>query len=102
LLSLEVENNQSNPLDEASAQKREIQRLPETWQVIDDQIGNNDWVLGKYFSAVDIYLFMLTTWLSPTLGHPDISEFPNVKRIAHATMAHPSIQHIYADWISEK
>ena len=89
------------PEAEASAQKRGIKRLRETWQVIDDQIGNNDWVLGKYFSAVDIYLFMLTTWLSPTLGHPDISEFPNVKRVARATMSRPSIQRIYADWLAK-
>jgi glutathione S-transferase len=89
------------PEDEASAQKRGIRRLRETWTVIDDQIGNNDWVLGKNFSAVDIYLFMLTTWLSPTQGHPNISEFPNVERIANATMSRPSIRHIYADWISE-
>lgn len=89
------------PEDEASAQKRGIRRLRETWTVIDDQIGNNDWVLGKNFSAADIYLFMLTTWLSPTQGHPNISEFPNVERIAHAAMSRPSIRHIYADWISE-
>ena len=87
--------------DEASAQKRGIRRLRETWKVIDDQIGDNDWVLGKCFSAVDIYLFMLTTWLNPTRGHPNIEEFPNVKRIAEATMSRPSIQLVYAEWISE-
>jgi len=87
--------------DEASAKRRGIRRLRETWKVIDDQIGDNDWVLGKCFSAVDIYLFMLTTWLNPTRGHPSIEEFPNVKRIAEATMSRPSIQLVYAEWISE-
>jgi glutathione S-transferase len=89
------------PADEASAQRRGIRRLRETWQVIDDQIGDNDWVLGTCFSAVDIYLFMLTTWLDPTRGHPSTEEFPNVKRIAESVMSRPSIQLVYAEWIAE-
>ena len=87
--------------NEASAKKRGINRLRETWKVIDDQIGDNDWVLGRCFSAVDIYLFMLTTWLNPTLGHPSTKEFPNIKRIAEAMMSRPSIQLVYSEWISE-
>jgi glutathione S-transferase len=87
--------------NEASAKKRGINRLRETWKVIDDQIGDNDWVLGRCFSAVDIYLFMLTSWLNPTLGHPSTEEFPNIKRIAEAMMSRPSIQLVYAEWISE-
>jgi glutathione S-transferase len=87
--------------NEVSTKKRGINRLRETWKVIDDQIGDNDWVLGRCFSAVDIYLFMLTTWLNPTLGHPSTEEFPNIKRIAEAMMSRPSIQLVYAEWISE-
>ncbi len=87
--------------NEASTKKRGINRLRETWKVIDDQIGDNDWVLGRCFSAVDIYLFMLTSWLNPTLGHPSTEEFPNIKRIAEAMMSRPSIQLVYAEWISE-
>jgi len=44
---------------------------------------------------------MLTTWLNPTLGHPSTEEFPNIKRIAEAMMSRPSIQLVYAEWISE-
>ena len=47
------------PLDEDSAQKRGIRRLRETWGVINDQIGDNKWVLGDTFSAADLYLLML-------------------------------------------
>ena len=60
------------PADEPGAQKRGIRRLRETWKVIDDQIGDNEWVLGERFSAADIYLFMLTTWLQPPRGHPPV------------------------------
>ena len=88
--------------DELSAQRRGIRRLFETWKVIDDQIGENEWVLGESFSAVDIYLFMLTTWLKTSRGHPTTDEFPNVKRIADAVMSRPSTQLVYSEWIAER
>ena len=88
------------PEDEPGAQSRGARRLRETWGVMDDQIGDNPWVLGERFSAVDIYLFMLTTWLRPERGHPPIDEFPNVKRIAQSVLPRDSIQFVYRDWIA--
>jgi glutathione S-transferase len=82
---------------EPSAQRRGCRRLKETWQVIDDQIGDNQWILGDQFSAADIYLFMLTTWLEPSRGQPVIHEFPNVLRIADAVMLRPSVQPVYGN-----
>jgi glutathione S-transferase len=76
--------------------------LCETWKVIDDQIGDNEWVLGNRFSSVDIYLFMLTTWLSPSRDHPSTDEFPNVERIADAVVSRPSVQLVYKDWIADQ
>ena len=88
--------------NEQSPQERGIKRLHETWKVIDDQIGDNDWVLGERFSAVDIYLFMLTTWLKPSRGQPTTDQFPNVKRIADSLISRPSIQVVYSDWLAER
>ncbi|MDH3695345.1 MAG: glutathione S-transferase family protein [Gammaproteobacteria bacterium] len=90
------------PDDEPSARRRGIRRLRETWKVIDDQIGDNEWVLGERFSSVDIYLFMLITWLNTSRGHPSTEEFPNVKRIANAVMTRPSVQLVYENWIAEQ
>ena len=89
------------PADEPSAQRRGNRRLRETWKVIDDQIGDNEWIVGDRFSAADIYLFMLTTWLRPSRGHPSTDEFPNVKRIAEAVMRRPSVRLVYGEWIAE-
>jgi len=89
------------PAEEPGAQRRGIRRLRETWKVIDDQIDSKQWVLGNQFSAVDIYLFMLTTWLSHSRRHPSTDEFPNVKRIAEAVMQRPSVQLVYENWIQE-
>ena len=88
------------PADEPSAQKRGIRRLRETWGIVNDQIGDNRWMLGERFSALDIYLFMLTTWLRPSRGHPTVGEFPNVERIARSVLPRESIQLVYADWIA--
>ena len=88
--------------EEPSAQRRGIRRLRETWKVIDDQIGDNKWVLGERFSAVDIYLLMLTTWLRSSRVHPSTDEFPNVKRIANAVVSRPSVQLVYENWIAEQ
>jgi glutathione S-transferase len=89
-----------NIADEAAAQRRGNRRLRETWSVIDQQIGDNEWVLGKRFSAADIYLFMLTTWLRKANGHPELDEFPNVKRIADVVVQRPSVQLVYEPWIA--
>ncbi len=87
------------PSEEPGAQRRGARRLRETFTVLDDQIGDNAWVLGERFSALDIYVFMLTTWLRPALGHPAIETFPNVKRIADKVLQRPSVQLVYAPWI---
>lgn len=87
---------------EPGAERRGVRRLRETWKVIDDQIGGNQWVLGERFSAVDIYLFMLTTWLRASKNHPSTDEFPNVKRIADAVVTRPSVQLVYENWIAEQ
>lgn len=88
------------PADEASAVRRGNRRLRETWKIIDDQIGGSEWVLGARFGAADLYVFMLTTWLRPARGHPDVSEFPNVKRIADKVVRRPSVKKVYEPWIA--
>ncbi|MEI4264276.1 glutathione S-transferase family protein [Roseovarius sp. D0-M9] len=87
------------PVDEPSAHRRGNRRLRETWMIINDQIGDNEWMLGQRFSAADIYLFMLTTWLNSAIGHPAISEFSNAKRIADKVLQRSSVQHVYQPWV---
>ena len=87
------------PDHEVSAWRRGIRRLQETWTVIDDQIGDNAWVLGERFSAADIYLFMLVTWRRAEREHPEMSQFANVMRIADKVQQRPSVQRVYQPWI---
>ena len=87
--------------DEASVKRRSTSRLQELWQVVDDAIGEKDWLLGKRFSAADIYLFMLTTWLSESHQHPAVNSFTNVNRVATKVMQRPSVCSIYESYISD-
>ena len=89
------------PSGEPGAQRRGHRRLKETWKIVNDQIGDNQWVLGNQFSAADIYLFMLTTWLDQARGQPSINDFTNVKRIAESVKQRPSVQLVYESWICE-
>jgi glutathione S-transferase len=79
----------------SGAMLRGISRLRETWAVVDSQIGKNRWVLGEKFSSVDIYLFMLTTWLKECRDHPSVDEFPNVARIARQVRVRPATGVVY-------
>ena len=81
-----------------SAQKRGLLRLAETWQVIDNQIANRSWVVGEKFSAADIYLFMLTTWLKPDRGQPSVRRFPNVFKIGQKVLERTSTRLVYGDF----
>ena len=83
------------PEGELGALRRGVSRLRAVWGVVDDQIGEKAWVLGDQFSAADIYLHMLTTWLNPKKGQPDLSEFPNAARIAAQVAARPSVRRVY-------
>lgn len=84
------------PADEPSAVRRGNRRLKETLSIIDDQIGDNTWLLGDKFSAADIYLLMLTTWMRPEeKGHPAPATFPNIHRITKATSKRPAVARVY-------
>lgn len=85
---------------ERGAQLRGNRRLRETWSVVDRQVGRSEWVLGDRFSAADIYLFMLTTWLRPAKGHPAVEEFPNVNRVADLVAQRPTVRRVYEPWFA--
>ena len=70
-------------------------RLLTLWQVVDNAIGESSWMLGESFSAVDIYLFMLSTWLSDEYGHPDLTVFTNASRVADRVRKRPSVARVY-------
>ena len=82
-------------------QDRSCGRLRELWQIVDDAIGERDWLLGENFSAADIYLMMLTSWMNPKFGHPNVREFEQVFRIVRQVLARPIPRDVYAFYVDE-
>lgn len=83
------------PDHHASAQARSCTRLREIWGFIDDAIGNADWLVGNRYTAADIHLRMLTTWLSPDRGHPTMDAFPNAARVAANAAERPAVKKVF-------
>lgn len=82
-------------------QQRSCSRLRELWQVVDDAIGEREWLLGDHYSAADIYMTMLTSWMNPKFGHPKVPEFNNVFRIVRQVLARPAAGKIYDFYLDE-
>lgn len=78
-----------------SVQQRSCERLREVWGYIDRSIGDGPWFVGDRFGAADVHLFMLTTWLSPEMGHPTMAEFPNAARVAAKVAERAPVRKVY-------
>lgn len=68
-------------------------RLDEIWQILDDALVPGPWLLGRRFSACDIYLYMLSTWL--LAEHTPITEFPNAARCANVAAERPEVACVF-------
>ncbi|GMQ75451.1 MAG: glutathione S-transferase family protein [Gammaproteobacteria bacterium] len=80
--------------DYPSVRSRAATRLAEIWRILDDSLDPGPWLLGDRFSACDIYLHMLSTWLSDE--HPAISEFPNAARCVERVAMRPEVERVFA------
>jgi glutathione S-transferase len=79
--------------DYASVQSRAATRLVEIWKILDDALSPGPWLLGQRFSACDIYLYMLSTWLSDE--HTAISAFPNAARCVDEVAARAEVARVF-------
>ena len=80
--------------DYASVRSRSTTRLAEIWQILDDALAPGPWLLGDRFSACDIYLYMLSTWLADE--HTPISAFPNAARCVDRVAARPEVARAFS------
>jgi glutathione S-transferase len=73
--------------DEDDVRKRGVDALLAEFAIVEDGL-RGEWMLGKRFSACDIYLHMLTTWFEP----PEAlyARFPNIARVAAGVEARPA------------
>jgi len=63
--------------------------------ILNDALAPGPYLLGEHFSAVDIYLWMLTTW------HPDPSQMlernPRIGQLVERVLARPAIARIWPE-----
>ncbi len=73
--------------DAEDVKKRGTDTLLAEFAIVEDGL-RGEWMLGKRFSACDIYLHMLTTWFEP----PEAlyARYPNIARVAAGVEARPA------------
>ncbi len=69
------------------------QRLERMFDVISDQLGNRQWLLGDRFSAADLFLLMLIRWGRGMPRPP--RTIPNLGAFAQRVLARPAVQEAF-------
>jgi len=72
----------TDPEQQAALKARAEDKLVKNFQVMNDGIGDNPFMVGAQYTACDIYLTMLARW-SRFLAKP-MWEWPNIKRVVAA------------------
>ena len=62
------------------------------WQLLDDRLAKHGpWLMGKEFSALDLYCFMLSIWGKPSEAALH-ERFPRIAKLAAAVRARPKLK----------
>ena len=84
----------ADPGGAISVKAAAVKSLDREWSVLAKALGKGPWLLGRKFSAADIYTAMLATW------NPDQPDFfkrhPNVRALCDRVKARPKIAPIWA------
>jgi glutathione S-transferase len=71
---------------------RARERAEGYWQVIEKRLSaSGPWLMGRAFSALDLYAFMLTLWARPS-EEAFLAKFPAVSKLATAVRARPKLK----------
>lgn len=68
------------------------ERAESYWQLIEKRLSSSGpWLMGREFSALDLYAFMLTLWARPS-EEALLAKFPAVAKLASAVRARPKLK----------
>ena len=68
-----------------------VERCNELWGIIESRLQKNGpWMLGKTYSALDVYAFMLTLWSRPS-EKALLEKFPRVARLVAGVRKRPRL-----------
>lgn len=78
---------------EQQAIKAKVHQIVEGhWMILEKRLaGAGPWLMGRDFSALDLYAFMLTLWASPS-EQALLDKYPAVAKLATAVRARPKLK----------
>lgn len=78
-----------------SLKQKAEEKAGKMFQIIDNALSVNSYILGQQFSACDIYLLMLCRWCRIFKSPP--SKLPNLKRCLDLVVARPAVQKVFSN-----
>jgi glutathione S-transferase len=70
-----------------------LERLMPRFALLDEHLGDREWIVGEQITAVDLYAFMLSRW---TRNMPRRArDLPNLRRLLDRVMARPATRTTY-------
>ena len=77
---------------EAFVMARARERADGYWQIVERRLAaTGPWLMGREFSALDLYAFMLTVWARPSEQALQ-AKFPLIAKLAAAVRARPKLE----------
>lgn len=79
------------PEEGARLRARATEKCDELWGIIDARLKKSGpWMLGKTYSALDIYAFMLTLWSNPS-EKAVLEKFPSLAKLSAGVRKRPRL-----------
>lgn len=92
LLFFYPERNIADPAHAPEVKAQAEAQIVEIWGKLDQALAKGPYLLGERFSAADIYLHMLYSWMDPPMQMD--ARYPNVARCAGLAAARPAIMRV--------
>jgi len=90
LLFYYPERNIVNPAHAAEVKAQAEIQVMDIWGKLDQALAKGPYLLGDRFSAADVYLYMIYSWMDPAMRMD--RRCPNVARCAGLVAARPAIK----------
>ena len=92
-INSEIHKNYSplfNPATGEEARKEKIDYLRKRYDLVEQRLATNSFLLGEHYTIADIYLFVVSNWARAT--KVDLSDFPNLLAFQKRVAARPAVQ----------
>ena len=92
-INSEIHKNYSPLFNSATSEetrREKIDYLRKRYDLIEQRLATNSYLLGEHYTVADIYLFVVTNWAKAV--KVDLSDFPNLLAFQKRVVARPAVQ----------